>query len=444
MTSIKPFRGIRYNPERIKDLSTVVSQPYDRVRYGLQDEYYALSDYNIVRIIKGKALEGDNEENNVYTRARDFITRWQQEGVLSREDRPALYVYHQQFSLPNGKTVTRKAFICAFELAAFDKGIVLPHERTLSGPKVDRLNLTRATETYFGNIFMLYPDPENRVDALLAAVTTDSGREPEVDIRELHEKDVRQMLWVVTEPQVIEAVVAEMALKRSLIIADGHHRYETALNYRAEQREKYPDAPADAGFNYRLVTLVSMSNPGLTILPTHRLIFDYDKLNAQELLEKVGRFFAVEQVADRPALGAKMEATLGEPGRIGLATAEGFYFLTLQDLTIMEQLTPGRATAWHKLDVSILHELLLEHVMGLTKTSIERKENINYLREPDMGYEQIANGEAQFLFVLNPTRMEQVMACTQAGEKMPQKSTDFYPKVITGLTVLPVGPEERL
>jgi uncharacterized protein (DUF1015 family) len=441
MAIIKPFRGIRYSPTRITDLSTVVTQPYDRIRYGLQEAYYDLSEYSMARIIQGKKLPDDGEAENVYTRARDYLHRWLAEGVLVREEKPALYAYHQEFTLPDGEMVRRKALICAFELARFDEGIVLPHERTLSGPKVDRLNLTRATETYFGNIFMLYPDPENRVDALLAAALQ---RKPDVDVRELYEKDVRQMLWVVTDPEVIAAVVAEMAAKRNLIIADGHHRYETALNYRQEQREKHPAAPADAGFNYLMVALVSMSNPGLTILPTHRLIFDYHRLTAAELLEELQDYFTVEPVADRPALEARMAAALGEIGRMGLVTAEGMFFLALRDPAVMAQLAPDRTAAWQELDVSILHELVLELIMGLTKESIERKENLDYLREPDMGYDQVAGGEAQFLFVLNPTRMEQVIACTEADEKMPQKSTDFYPKVISGLTMLPVGPQERL
>jgi uncharacterized protein (DUF1015 family) len=441
MAIIKPFRGIRYNPDRIDNLSTVVSQPYDRVRYGLQDEYYALSDYNITRIIKGKTFESDDDTHNVYSRARDYLDRWLEEGILIRETHPALYVYHQEFTLPSGESVTRKAVVCAFELCSFDEGIVLPHERTLSGPKVDRLNLSRATETYFGNIFMLYPDPENRVDTLLASATE---REPDIDIRELHEKDVRQMLWIVTDAELIQAVADEMAPKRNLIIADGHHRYETALNYRAEQREKYPDAPSNAGFNYRLVTLVSMSNPGLTILPTHRLIFDYDKLGPEELLDRVSDYFVVDALPDRVSLETRLASVLGKVGRLGLITAQGFNFLTLKDLKSMESLTPQRTAAWRELDVSILHELLLEEIMGLSKESIERKENINYLREPDMGYDQVNSGEAQFLFVLNPTRMDQVISCTEADEKMPQKSTDFYPKVITGLTMLPVGPQEQL
>ena len=334
MANIKPFRGIRYDPARIKDMSTVVSQPYDRVRHGLQDRYYALSEYNVSRIIKGKELAGDREGSNVYTRAKEYLTKWLQAGILIREEQPAIYVYHQQFTLPDGRPVTRKALVGALELTTFDEGVVLPHERTHSGPKVDRLNLVRATETYFGNIFMLYPDPENRIDALLARAIE---REPDVDLYELHEKDVRQMVWVVTDPKVIDELVTEMGPRRKLIIADGHHRYETALNYREEQRARFPDAPANAGFNYRLVTLVSMSDPGLTILPTHRLIFGYDKLSSQEILEKAGAFFFIEQVADRPALEARMAETLGKTGRIGMATAGGTYLLTLNDRLAMDK-----------------------------------------------------------------------------------------------------------
>jgi uncharacterized protein (DUF1015 family) len=441
MAIVKPFRGIRYNPERIQNLSHVISQPYDRVRHGLQEKYYDLSDYNIVRIIKGKEFADDDEEQNVYSRAQDYLDQWLSADILMREDQPALYVLHQEFPLPDGDVVTRKAVIAAFKLARFEEGIVLPHERTLSGPKVDRLNLTRATQAYLGNIFMLYPDPANRVTAILEASL---NREPDADAREIYEQDVRQKFWVVTDPQVLAAVTQEMEPMRNLVIADGHHRYETALNYRDEQRARYPDAPENAGFEYLLVALVSMSDPGLTILPTHRLIYDYRRMDGNQLLQKLGDFFATEKVADRQALETRLDDAIGKVGRFGLVAPQGLFFLTLEDQSIMEELTPDRIQSWHELDVSILHELILEHLMGLTKESIERKENIEYLREPDMGYDQIASGEAQFLFLLNPTRMEQVIACTQAGEKMPQKSTDFYPKVISGLTSLSVSPDERL
>lgn len=441
MAIIKPFRGIRYDQEKIDSIDNVISQPYDRVRYGLQDQYYDLSDYSIVRIIKGKEYPDDSEENNVYIRARSFLNQWLEEGVLKREEEPALYVYHQTFPLPDGGSVTRKAMINAFELAEFDEGIVLPHERTHAGPKVDRLNLTRATETYFGNIFMLYPDAENKVDSMLAEAI---DRDPDIEAHELYEKDVLHQVWVVTDSEVIESVQAEMEPKRNLIIADGHHRYETALNYRNEMREKHPDAPANAGFNYRMVAMVSMSNPGLTILPTHRLIFDYNKRSCQEVIEKAGEFFAVEEVADRAALEEKMDASVGKIGRMGLVCQDGFYFLTLEKPEIMEELAPDRVKAWRELDVSILHKLLLEHVMDISEEKIDNKENIQYLREPDMGYDRVEKDEQAFLFILNATRIEQVKACTKAGEKMPQKSTDFYPKIITGFAMLPISPDENL
>jgi len=440
MANIKPFRGIRYNQDKIDKIDNVISQPYDRVRYGLQDKYYDLSEYNITRIIKGKEQEGDNGEN-VYTRARMYLQQWLDEGVLEREDAPALYVYHQSFPLPDGSEVTRRALITAFELARFEEGIVLPHEKTHAGPKVDRLKLTQATETYFGNIFMLYPDPENRVAAVLEKAL---DREPDIQARELYEKDVLHQVWVVTDEEIIQQVQDEMADKRNIIIADGHHRYETALTYRDEMRTRHPGAPANAGFNYRMTAMVSMSDPGLTILPTHRLIFDYTKTSPEDVVEKAGEYFKVDEVSGRDELEVKLAAEEGRIGRIGLVTHTGTYFLTLADQGIMAKLAPDRVQAWRDLDVSILHRLLFDHLMDISEEKIDAKENIKYLREPDLGYEDVEENETSYLFVLNPTRIEQVKACTKAGEKMPQKSTDFYPKIITGFAMLPISQEERL
>ena len=342
MAIVKPFRGMRYNPERINDLSMVTSQPYDRVRHGLQDKYYAQSDYSIVKIIKGKESADDGENNNVYTRARDFLGRWLDEGVLIREDTPALYVLHQTFPLPDGQRYTRKALQIGLEISTFDEGIVLPHERTLSGPKVDRLNLVRATQTYVGSIFMLYPDKENRVNDIVDSAI--QNMEPIV-VHELFESDVEQRFWIVTDPDVIARVEAEMAPKRKLIIADGHHRYETAINYRDEMRASHPDAPADAGFNYRMVTLVSMSDPGLVILPTHRLISSYTAKTSKTVIEDAGRYFQVEPVADRAAMEASLAAaTPGEP-RIGFYDGE-FVVLTLKEPDVMVEIAPDRDPAW--------------------------------------------------------------------------------------------------
>jgi uncharacterized protein (DUF1015 family) len=441
MARIAPFQGIRYNAHKVGDLSKVVSQPYDRVRYGLQEQYYDLHPYNIVRITKGQEFEDDTPENNVYTRARDYYHTWLDAGFLLRDPALAFYVYHQTFTLHDGTLLTRKAFIAALELVQFAEGIVLPHERTLSGPKIDRLNLLRATETNFGQIFMLYPDKRNRINALFAAAV--AGRKPDADVRELFEKDVRQQLWVVSDPEVVAQVVAEMAPKRGLIIADGHHRYETALNFRDEMRQRHADAPADAGFNYRMVTLVSMDDPGLTILPTHRLMYSYTAKTTQQMLTDAAEYFEVTPLADRAALETALAEATTADRRIGFYDGS-YYLLSLKDLEIMAEIVPDRAAEWRTLDVSILHELLIERVMGISKEQVEAKESIDYHRDLDLALSSVDGGEALCVYILNPTRMAQVKACSEKGEKMPQKSTDFYPKVITGLVAMAVGANERL
>ena len=441
MARIAPFQGIRYNAHKVGNLSEVVSQPYDRVRYGLQDQYYDRHRYNVVRIIKGREHADDTPTDNVYTRARDYFHTWLDAGYMLRDPAPAFYVYHQTFTLPDGTELTRRAFVAALELVEFAEGIVLPHERTLSGPKADRLNLLRATDTNFGQIFMLYPDAENRINALFGAAIT--GREPDADVREMFEQDVRQQLWVVTDPEVIAQVMAEMAPKRGLIIADGHHRYETALNYRAEMRERFPDAPANAGFNFRMVTLVSLDDPGLTILPTHRLMHSYATKTSAQILADAAEYFEMIPMADRANLDASLLEGTASDRRIGLYNGS-YYLLQLKGPEVMARIAPDRVEEWRMLDVTILHELLIERVMGISREQVESKENIDYYRDLDQAISNVDAGEAQCVFIMSPTRMSEVKACSDKGAKMPQKSTDFYPKVITGLTAMPVGETERI
>jgi uncharacterized protein (DUF1015 family) len=437
MAEISPFRGVRYSPEKFPKLDVVVSQPYDRVRYGLQDKYYDLSPYNIVRIIKNKEEEGDDENNNVYTRARDNYHRWLGERILIREAQPALYVYHQEFTV-NGERRVRKAFIVALKLVEFEEGTVLPHERTHAGPKVDRLNLLRATATNFGQIFMLYPDRENEVNALLDAAIV--GSEPDVDAVELYEKDVRQSMWVVTDPGVIQAVQAAMRPKRNLIIADGHHRYETALNYRDEMRAMHPDAPPNAAFNYRMVTLVSMDDPGLTILPTHREIHDHGMTPVDVLLERTASCFEVIPVTDQTACFELMVQREREHA-VGFYAAGKYHVLVLKDESLLDDLiTEDRIPAWKRLDVTILHKVLLEGVLGMDEHVMEEK--VRYHRDPQGAIDNVNRGEGEYVFLLNPTKISEVKACSTQGEKMPQKSTDFYPKMISGLVICPLNADE--
>lgn len=435
MTNIRPFQGLRYDPDKFCDLSDVITMPYDRIHDAEQAQYYDLSPYNYVRIIQGRRAPDDTAENNVYTRARGYMHNWLAEEAFVRDPAPALYVLEQTFITPDGVEHTRRGLAAALELTPFDEGVVLPHEHTLSGPKVDRLNLTRATAMSWEHIFILYPDETGAINTLLQPFL--NSHMPALVREQVIEPDVEQAFWVINDPEVIAAVVAEMATKQPLIIADGHHRYETALNYRDEMRQQHPDAPANAAFNYVMVTFVSMNDPGLVILPTHRLTHSYTALDGKALLKALEPYFVVEPVADRAALEAGLAAAALEHPRYGFYDGD-YTLLTLKTLNAMAALAPDRDQHWRALDVAVLHELLIEHVMGLSKESVRRLENLAYLRDPDSGYIAVDKGEADFMFLLNPTRIEQVQACTVAGERMPQKSTDFFPKVVSGLVALPL------
>ncbi|HUT19653.1 MAG TPA: DUF1015 domain-containing protein [Anaerolineae bacterium] len=444
MATIRPFRGVRYNTQRV-DPALVLSQPYDRIRYGLQERYYDLSPYNVVRITKGKALPDDRPDQlqgpNAYTRARAYYDLWCAEGALVREAEPALYVYHQTFDL-RGTQRTRKGFIAAFALSPFEEGIVLPHERTHAEAKADRLRLLRTLQVNVGQIFMLYPDAHNRVAATLDAAI--EGRAPAIDATEMYEDTVRQQLWVVRDPQAIRAVASEMAPVRNLIIADGHHRYETALTYRDEMRERYPDAPPDAAFNYRMATFVSMDDPGLAILPTHREVFGLLQLRPAQVLSDAARAFHIFPVHDLEACLAEMRTHAPEHA-LGFYAGGRYHVLVLRDSVQLDQWIPEpRSTAWKSLDVTIAHRVFLEQVVGLPAETAETQASLRYHRDPALAIEDVDAGRGSFVLLLNPTRIEQVRACAEGGERMPQKSTDFCPKLVSGLTMMPVPAEERI
>ncbi len=439
MAKIAPFRGVRYNPQRFEKLDLTVSLPYDRIKDDLQERYYRLDEHNIVRIIKGKAFPGDKETDNQYTRARKFYEEWLQEGILIRDPKPAIYAYSQEFRTPSGEMATRKALIAALYLTDYEEGVVLPHERTLSGPKVERLNLLRATAVNFGLIFMVYPG--DKIGEILAPHL---AKRPHLDLYAVGEADVRHRLWAIDDRESIAAIQAEMEPKRNLIIADGHHRYETALAYREEMRQKTPTWEPDMAFNYRLVSLVSMDDPGLTILPTHRVMHSIPHWNSAELLAEASEFFEVLPVEGRDELFSQMSQVAAKEHLFGLFEGR-YYLLRLKDEGVMDRFVEtSRAWEWKTLDVTILHELLIERVLGIDKEKVRRQENINYIRDAQEGIEAVKSGQAQFVFFLNPTKISQVSACSGVGEKMPQKSTDFYPKMISGLVMMPVGKEERL
>ncbi len=444
MAIIKPFRAVRYNPHRVADLQAVVSQPYDKIDDALRDRYLALSPYNVVRLILNPPQPGDLAGGpNSYTRARDLYRQWLREGVLLREDRPAFYVYRQTFSI-EGQTLTRQGLIAAVELVDFDQGIILPHERTHSGPKEDRLRLLETMQVNTEQIFLLYPDPDNAINNLISGII--AGRAPDLDLVELGESDVRQQLWVLTDPATLIALQESMAPLRGLIIADGHHRYSTGLAYRGQQRRTHPDAPPEAAFNFIQATLVSMSDPGLVILPTHREICHFSDTSPTEVLRRAAEVFAVTPVPDLVTCLEQVNAhpsghVFGFYGGPGI----GFHVLALKDAGQLDRLiSEAHSPAWKSLAVSVLHKVLIERIAGVPTAGIEDQTMIRYHRDARTAVANIDAGHGNFAFFVSPTRLEQIKAVAVQGETMPQKSTDFYPKVISGLTMLPVSPEERL
>ena len=440
MAKIAPFRGVRYNPHRFERLDATVSLPYGQTSDALRNKYYQLSPHNVVRLIKGKAFPHDTEKDNSYTRARDFYRRWLEEGILIRDGKPALYAYNQEFVLPRGEVATRRAFIAALQLTHYKEGVILPHERILYDPRSDLLNLLRVAEVNFDSIFVLYSDPQNEIEALLIPHWR---REPDIDL--VAEYGVRHTAWIIDDEGTIAAIQGLMEPKRNLIIADGHHRYEMALIHRDEMREKMTDWAPEMAFNHLMVALVSMDDPGLTILPTHRLMHSLPNWKRAEFLAKAEEFFQVSPVEGKDELLSKMAQMAAKEHLFGLFDGQGYYLLRLKDDGVMDRFVePSRAQEWKTLDVSILHELVIERLLGLSKESVKREENIDYIRDAEEGIEAVKSGQAQFVFFLNPTKISQVKACSRLGEKMPQKSTDFYPKMISGLVMMPVGKEERL
>jgi uncharacterized protein (DUF1015 family) len=442
MAVVKPFKGVRYNPERCVDLQSVVSQPYDRIDDKLLARYYELSPYNIAHVIQGRIEEGDDplcaEGPNVYTRARDYYQQWMAEGVLVGEVTPAFYAYEQTFSV-DGIEYIRLGMLAAVELTNYDEGIILPHERIHPGPKADRLRLLNTLQVNAEPIFMLYPDPENKVNALMRQAIGD--REPDIDVEEILESGVRQRMWAITDEATIKAIEAEMAPKRNLIIADGHHRYATGLHYRDQMREKYPDAPAEEPYNYISATLLSMTDPGLVIRPAHREIRNFDGHTSAEVLERAGKYF---NISPSPDLDTTLETintdSCGHTYGFYGGEKVGFHVLALKNGDLAVTLIDGgHSDEWKMLTVSVLHEILLERVAEVPEEGIVDRSMIRYHRYPQVPVDAVDAGEANFVFFLCPTRIDQVEACAARGEIMPQKSTDFYPKIIAGLALRPIS-----
>jgi uncharacterized protein (DUF1015 family) len=429
MANIFPFQALRYDPSKVSP-AEVVTQPYDKITPAMQDQYYAASPYNLVRVILGKSQAGDNDQQNVYTRAAASLQQWRAEGVLVPDPEPSLYLYTQTFKVPgdaSGAIAERRGLIALGQVEDYDHKVVFRHEQTLSKPKADRLNLLRATQAHCGQIFMLYTDPAGEIDNALRQ----SGP-PAVEVRDQY--DVLHRMWKISDPAVIRTVQAKMADKK-LIIADGHHRYETALTYRNEMRNQ-ANLDLQAPFERVMMTFVNMDAPGLVVLPTHRVVFGMESFSIFDMAAKLQENFEVEDLGPLTNAAAALER-LHQAGKDSTAllavTSHGSFLLRSR----AEQHSNGLAGLSERqraLDVVQLHKLVLEDALGMSEDDIRDQKHLKYVRDAHEAIDEVRNG-ANVAFIMNPVRMEQMRDVAFAGEVLPQKSTDFYPKMLSGLTI---------
>lgn len=429
MATISPFRAWRYAPEHVP-IQQVVTQPYDKISPAMQEEYYQASPYNLVRIILGKQFPTDTASENVYKRAAASFHDWRKSGVLRQDATPSLYRYSQAFTVPGSQaTAERRGFIALGRIEEYANGVVFRHEQTLAKPKADRLDLLRATRAHFGQIFMLYRG-EGQIDA---ALDVPSGTAPDIEVTD--EYGVQHRVWKISDPAVVASVQEHMG-DRKLIIADGHHRYETALAYRNERRQAGP-AATTAPHDWVMMTFVDMDRPGLVILPTHRVVSNLPSSSIDEFPVKVRKFFNTEEV-DAGVDAARSTAILRQAGQAGtalLAVTRDRALLMHTPKTIGTELFGNLSLRQQTLDVVQLHKCLLEGCLQISEDAIRGQQNVTYFREAGDALAQVREGKAQLAFLMNPVRMQQVRDIAFAGEVLPQKSTDFYPKLLSGLTM---------
>jgi uncharacterized protein (DUF1015 family) len=434
MPTVAPLRGLRYDPKHVGALSQVIAPPYDVIDAALQTKLYERHPANVIRIELNREEPGDSETSNKYTRAAKFLKEWRDQGVVMQEPAAALYVYHQEFEVEGQKHV-RRGVMARVRLERFGTGNIHPHEETMSGPKQDRLLLTRACKANLSQVFGLYPDPQGEVQALLDKAV--AGQPP---LEATDHLGVKSWMWPLAD-EAVAAKVAGLMGPKPVFIADGHHRYETACNYRDELAAANGGSlPPDHPANFVLMMLVGMSDPGLVVLPTHRLFVEPAVATAAELKAKLGDCFTTEAAGKGPAAADsvwEMIEVEDEQGTLGLYTA-GDQTWTLARITPagrarMDQVAADHGPAWRNLGVSILHRLVIGELLG--GKQIPTPGYVHLVREVVDG---LGTGKYPLAALVMPASVEDIRKVSETGERMPAKSTYFYPKLASGLVFNPL------
>lgn len=410
MATVKAFKGMRFSSE---DLNSKVTPPYDIISPAEQAEFYEKDPYNVIRLEYGVINETDTDLDNRYTRAGKDLNKWLEDGILKIEDKPCFYVYEEEFSLADGTKKSIKGLISRVMLQEFSDNVVLPHEQTLSKAKEDRFNLMSTTFANFSQIYSLYMDKEQVIPTLIE-------KSPKIELANFTDDyGIVQRLWKIEDEEYITEI--EKAFKdKQLFIADGHHRYETGLRF----KNAHPELEEAKDI---MMFLIDLENDGLVIFPTHRIVFDLD-VDANEIIKNAKAFDVTEcEKGEGNIENAKMPSFV-------MVTPYKDYVLTLKDYDYILKAIPEGSEAYRTLDVNVLHTLLLEP-LGIDKENMAAQKNLRYTRDENEAREEVAKGNANLAFLMNATRVDQIRDVSLAGEKMPQKSTYFYPKLTTGLVM---------
>lgn len=423
MTKVLPFRGLRPTGT----LNKITTPPYDIISPEEQKGFYEKDPDNIIRLEYGLTFDSDTDSDNRYTRAAAELKRMLNSGALRRDEADAFYIYEELFE-HRGKQYSLKGVIGIVELSEFSEKKVLPHEETLSKAKADRFELMKATNCNFSQIYSLYNDEEQELPRLLDELT---AREPDESFVAFD--GLRQNLWIVNDPAAT-AEISRIFSDKQLFIADGHHRYETALNYKRHMEEQ--GAEGDL-YKYCMMYLVDMSSPGLVVLPTHRIVHSLENFNAAEIAEKAADSFEISDI--EPSGAEEILEGRADKNAFVMYSKGSCRLFVLKDKAAIDSALPDKADEYRDLDVSVLHTLVLEKLMGIDKENMSKQINLSYTRSAAEGFAAVDSGEANCVFLLNPTKVSQIKNISLVNEKMPQKSTYFYPKLVTGIVMNMLG-----
>lgn len=431
MADILSFDALMYNTQVVKDLKSVITQPYDKINDKLKKTYLERSEYNAVKLILPDPIN-EADPDSKYLNAKNILNDWKAKQILKKFGEKAFYYLEQEFTSPiTNETIIRKGFIGLMRFTDFSEKIVFPHEKTLSKPKEDRFKLTLATNTYFEQVFLLFEDNNSEVmNAFNKSLLSLSNNNFSISVTD--DYNVKNSLTPLIDPIMIENICATFKNKK-LVIADGHHRYETGVNYMKYMRERNTNHKGDESYNFGMMYFSPSNQKGLIILPTHRLVHGITSFSLSSFLNNISNTFYVKEFNSINELKEVLAENRYSFGFYCNENLDCYYLLTLKEDPL--NLIIDKPLVLRDLDVSILHYMILYKEFGIDEERLAQQINVEYVREVGEGLEEVKSGREQVMFILNPTPVEKVMTVAINGEVMPQKSTDFYPKLITGLTM---------